>query len=306
MFYAANALAPNTRRSYGAGERHYIAFCNLHRLSKFPATDATLSAFAAHLASVVCPGTVRVYVSAVRNLHIEMGYADPLQDALLLPRVLRGICRHHGTEPVAARLPVTFGVLKELISSCQSSSVLCPTDKLLYQSAMLVAFFGFLRVSEFTEAHVTRSCVRIDGQHLVLHLKHSKTDPVGRGVDVVIGAGSPPHCPVRATLIYLAATSRNNTPGSPLYVLASGQRLTRQVFTATVRCLLAATNKHNVKKYASHSFRIGAATTAAAAGIPDHLIRAAGRWRSDSCLRYIRLSTEAKCKLVARMSAANM
>ena len=38
--------------------------------------------------------------------------------------------------------------------------------------------------------------------------------------------------------------------------------------------------------YASQSFRIGAATTAAAAGLPTWLIKTLGRWSSDAYLTY--------------------
>ena len=44
----------------------------------------------------------------------------------------------------------------------------------------------------------------------------------------------------------------------------------------------------NQSKYALHSFRIGAATTAAAAGIPAWLIKTLGRWNSNAYLAYIR------------------
>ena len=43
-----------------------------------------------------------------------------------------------------------------------------------------------------------------------------------------------------------------------------------------------------VRYFGSHSFRIGAATTAAAAGVPDHLTQVLGRWTSNAYMPYIR------------------
>ena len=47
---------------------------------------------------------------------------------------------------------------------------------------------------------------------------------------------------------------------------------------------LAGYDQHS---YASHSFRIGAATTTAATGLPAWLIKAMGRWSSDAYQTYI-------------------
>ena len=44
--------------------------------------------------------------------------------------------------------------------------------------------------------------------------------------------------------------------------------------------------------YSGHSFRIGAASTAAANGIEDFLIQTLGRWKSSAYLAYIKIPSQ--------------
>ena len=44
--------------------------------------------------------------------------------------------------------------------------------------------------------------------------------------------------------------------------------------------------------YAGHSFRIGAATTAAQCGLPESTIKLLGRWQSSAYMLYIKTPRE--------------
>lgn len=302
--YAALAISPNTRRTYSAGETRYMQFCQVHRWSPLPASDLMLCSFAASLAQSVRPVTIRVYLSAVRNLHLELGFSDPMEEATLLRRVVRGVGRCHGTAVETPRLPITFPLLRRLVDSCLMCPSICNQDRRCLQAAMLTIFFGFLRCGELFDTPTTRGCATFESGLLNVYLPRSKTDPTGKGTTVQIGPTIPPYCAVRAMLSYLAATSAASLDG-PLFVLANGLRLSRSTFTSQVRTLLSISGVHNWEAYAGHSFRIGAATTAAIAGVPDHLIRAAGRWRSDACLRYIRVPSSATRMLADQLASVS-
>ena len=118
---------------------------------------------------------------------------------------------------------------------------------------------------------------------LRIQIKASKTDPFRQGVSVHIGWTGEALCPVTALLRYMAA--RGGNPG-PLFIWVDGRFLTWKTFVAGVRAALTSAG-YPAANYAGHSFRIGAATTAAQRGVQDSLIQTLGRWQSSAYTRYI-------------------
>ena len=161
-------------------------------------------------------------------------------------------------------------------------------------AACCLGFFGFLRAGEFTinspfdpTVHLTVNDIQADSLvnpcSFRIYIKCSKTDPFRQGCYVFIGSGKQDLCPVRALVHYLHL--RGSTPG-PLFLLSDGTPLSRLWLASSVRSILSSADVPG--QFTGHSFRIGAATSAAAHGIPDHLIKTLGRWSSDAYQLYIR------------------
>ncbi|KAM4019375.1 uncharacterized protein ACNLHF_000079 [Anomaloglossus baeobatrachus] len=68
---------------------------------------------------------------------------------------------------------------------------------------------------------------------------------------------------------------------------ADGSPLTKYQFQAMFKQCLAKAGE-NPKEYGTHSFRIGAATEAARAGVTEAEVQRMGRWKSACFARYIR------------------
>ncbi len=175
-----------------------------------------------------------------------------------------------------------------------------PTDfnNVALWAARCLGFFGFLRSGEFTiptrnsfdrSTHLTPQDVTIDSHDrpttLQVRIKASKTDQYRHGALIYLAATENDLCPVAAVAAYLA---RRPPVGGPLFILASGEPLTKPKLVAQIRDILQRA-EIQASAYSGHSFRIGAATTAAARGIPETLIKMLGRWSSDAYQTYIQI-----------------
>ncbi len=207
---------------------------------------------------------------------------------------LKGIRRSQGDSP-RLRLPITISALRDLKTQLHHSRDICLHDKRMLWASFCLAFYGFLRASEYTSryAHsfdaqttLCRRDLQLTQSSIAVTLKASKTDPFRQGCTLHIAATSTSTCPAAALAKYLSL-SKTALPETPLFRFHDGTYLTRQTLTIHIRNLLTMAG-YEAAHFASHSFRIGAATTAAAAGLPDWTIQALGRWSSSCYTLYIR------------------
>ena len=242
--------------------------------------------------------TIKCYLSAIRQLQIARGAGDPgIGNIAKLEQVLKGIkaAQAKGGDTLQPRLPITPALLLAMKGVWERESV--SQDKAMLWAAASLCFFGFLRSGEVCipgekafdkGAHLTMQDIHVDNlanpQSVQVRIKASKTDPFRQGVLVYVGRTNQPLCPVSALLAYMVR--RGNRPG-PLFIFQDGRPLTRPRFVTEVRKVLLAAGI-DPTSYSGHSFRIGAATTAARQGVEDSTIKMLGRWKSSAYQLYIK------------------
>ena len=257
--------------------------------------------------------TIKIYLSAIRHFQISNRVSPvPTSSINRLQLVLRGARRHLvSSVSEKPRLPITPAILRRIRASWASRAE--EFDIVMLWAACCTAFFGFFRAGEITipsrgsydpQQHLSFRDVATDSfqapQLIRLHLRRSKTDQLGRGADIFLGRADDDLCPVAARLAYLAI--RGDAAG-PLFRRSNGDPLTKAWFVSEVRRTWASLGLCQAH-YAGHSFRIGAATAAAAAGIEDSTIQALGRWSSAAFLSYIRLLREYLARTSRRLAAS--
>lgn len=139
------AYAPSTLRTYSSAQKKFIEFCSYYELCHLPASNETLELYVAYLHNLHFKGSsIRVYLSAIRNLHILSKHEPPIYTARL-QLIIRGAVRLSG--PVNRKLPITFAVLTDIFPHLSGH-----TDELMLKCALTCAFFGCMRAGELCVA----------------------------------------------------------------------------------------------------------------------------------------------------------
>ncbi len=231
-FFYGQSLAPASQRSYQSAQKRYLNFCSSHSLPPFPITETHLCRFVSLIANdKVGLSSIKVYLSALRKYQVGMGMPDPqISTMSKLEGVLGGIKRWQAS---CKRLPITKNILQPRMEEF---------DNIMLWAAMATCFFGFLRSGELTvpteggfdtAVHLCFGDPSIDNplnpSWVKLRLKASKTDPLRKGVDIVVGLTGNDLCPVTALLAYAA---RRGKAQGPLFQFENHHPLTPSQNTA--------------------------------------------------------------------------
>ena len=143
-------------------------------------------------------------------------------------------------------------------------------DQRCVWAACTLGFYGAFRSSEYLATAPGRGALRTDVELSPsccrFRIGIQKNRQRGPAAHVELPATGTATCPGRAMWFYCQARDTDRTAAMPLFLLESGAPLTRRRLNGVLRDALG-------EGFSSHSLRIGLATSAAAAGVPDDVIQ---------------------------------
>ena len=303
----SGGLATSTLKSYRSCTNKYTQFCSRGGFSPFPVSEHVACLFMAFLHLEGLAGSsAKSYLAALSYTQIAIGLGDPkIAEWPKLGYVTRGF-KKLAIAKQRPRLPITPPILRQLKKAWETMKDSF-NGRMLWAAAS-VCFFGFLRTGEVVvpsralydaEVHLNIDDVKLNNRdkpsYLLVQIKSSKTDVFRKGSTVYLGVTGTELCPVAAIVNYMVLPRENSTT-SAFFGFSDGQPLTRTRFVKELHTALAKV-EILAAQFAGHSFRIGAATTAAACGVPDSLIQTLGRWESAVYTLYISTPPSVLCSV---------
>ncbi len=236
--------------------------------------------------------SIKSYISGIQFFHkLLYGAPSPEINNSQTAMLIRGIQQSRPTRP-DSRLPITLDILTKCIHALRTCYQPPSTARTL-DTMFILAFFGFLRCAELTASSKFDPAINptisdltiLDSETISFLIKQSKTDQVKKGHFVYIFNLS---SPIQAVREYLhLRISQAKSPLEPLFLDHAGNPVSRTWFQKQLKSVLLSAGI-SAANFSSHSFRIGAATSAAQKGLTKHQIQTLGRWSSEAFQSYIR------------------
>lgn len=187
--------------------------------------------------------------------------------------------------PRHGKFPITPDILRLLCHALHHMG--WDSTVVVHLKAMfLLSYFAFLRVGELcgSQHAVLIDNLWIQRAYITIQFPSYKFS-MGHCPSLFIPARDTDLCPVKALSAYIQL--HGSQPG-PLFLDCIGHPCTIAHYRVALVKVVAAAglSDHGIKK--PHSFRVGAATAAAALGIPEETIQRMGRWTSRDFIQYIK------------------
>jgi hypothetical protein len=291
-----NSLSASTISGYSLALTRFLKFCNLENIPlelRFPANEFVLCAFAASNAGQVSGNTVCKYISALKAWHIL--HDVDWKGGLRLNFILNGV---KNLTPLSSRRPPRPPVNITMLLSLIDALNLCDPLDATVAAAASVAFWGQCHLGKLLSSSRTDSSTssRPSRQNLstkspyqqsssyTLFLPQTKTKRHGESVTLVSQLGSSD--PLHLLQNHLQVNHLGSSFPLFAYKTPHGSHiLTKRQFI--IRCNNV-WSKLGYPHTTGHCFRIGGTTELLLSGVPPDVVKAMGRWSSDSFLRYWR------------------
>ncbi|XP_067314705.1 uncharacterized protein [Pseudorasbora parva] len=291
------AISPRTLQSYLTAWKCFKSFHSIYKLNFPDYSSLTITSFISYLNSTknLQVSSIKGYLSGIQFFHkLAFGLPSPEISNSQTSMLIKGIQKTQPTHP-DARQPITLDILTKCISTLRRGYHSTNTARTL-DAMFILAFFGFLRSSEITitstfnpKLHPTISDLAVlDNETISYFIKQSKTDQMKKGHSIYIFNLPSPIQPYQSLLAYLHfRSSQTKLFSEPLFTDDTNRPVTRFWFQKHLKSILILSGI-SADNFSSHSFRIGAATTAAQKGLSQHQIQKLGCWSSEAFKSYIR------------------
>nr|XP_055071049.1 carbohydrate-responsive element-binding protein-like [Misgurnus anguillicaudatus] len=292
-----HAVSPRTLQTYLTAWKCFKTFHSSYNLIFPDFSMLTITSFISYLNhhKNLLASSIKGYLSGIQFFHkLIFGSPSPVIGSTQTSMLVKGIQRTHPTRP-DARQPITLEILTKCISTLRRGYHSTNTAHTL-DTMFILAFFGFLRCSELSitsnfnpNIHPTVSDLSLlDNDTISYFIKQSKTDQMRKGHFIYIFNLPSPIQPYQTLLAYLHfINSQARSTSDPLFTDDYKRPVTRFWFQKHLKTVLLQSGIP-ADLFSSHSFRIGAATTAAQKGLSQQQIQALGRWSSEAFKTYIR------------------
>jgi hypothetical protein len=301
--FRALHLRLGTRKAYGNHQRKFARLCASIGVDHLePLSEATLCKAAVDFCMTCKVTSLPQYFAAIQKLHDNNGHG-PLPRGAAYKQTCKGLLNFFGqVDKVEPKHALTLENLTAILGKLS----MLKFEDVCFWATLITAFFGLLRISEYSSGALQQRHVRVADEGVILSIPFSKTDLMP--VEVRLSARDDHLCPRRAVTFYQLFVGKASAESKAPFFLANQKSLaplTKAKFIAKLKQHVAEIGL-DPAHYSGHSLRRGGCTAMFLAGVNETFIAAHGRWRSLAYRKYLDFVDETQWRPTALLAKAGL